>query len=202
MQVDHINNAVLSARAAAEVAAQSGHDLFWFLSPPASFEKQAIPVTDIVQEVTKKLGTMARRCAGSDVQPEDEEVLRVPGHVRARPGELPHAASSRRRASASTRGRTCERRRRSSSDAGHPVGLGMSNEIDSNMLLTSLLYCFGGFIQNEENRIVIGHANSKGTIEALNLMRTSSRAACPTRSSRGPRRRTTRASSPAASRWR
>jgi len=55
---------------------------------------------------------------------------------------------------------------------GHPVGLGMSNEIDSNMLLTSLLYCYGGFIQNEENRIVIGQgSNRKGAIEALTVMR-------------------------------
>ena len=55
---------------------------------------------------------------------------------------------------------------------GHPVGLGMSNEIDSNMLLASLLYCYGGFIQNEENRIVIGQgSNRKGAIEALQVMR-------------------------------
>ena len=55
---------------------------------------------------------------------------------------------------------------------GHPVGLGMSNEIDSNMLLTSLLYCYGGFIQNEENRIVFGQgSNRKGAIEALQVMR-------------------------------
>ena len=48
----------------------------------------------------------------------------------------------------------------------------MSPEIDSNMLLTSLLYCYGGFIQNEENRIVIGQgANRKGAIQALEVMR-------------------------------
>ena len=48
----------------------------------------------------------------------------------------------------------------------------MSNEIDSNMLLTSLLYCYGGFIQNEENRIVIGQgSNRRGAIEALQVMR-------------------------------
>jgi multiple sugar transport system substrate-binding protein len=48
----------------------------------------------------------------------------------------------------------------------------MSNEIDSNMMLTSLLYCYGGFIQNEENRIVIGQgANRKGAIAALTVMR-------------------------------
>ena len=35
--VDHINQADIPARAAAEVAAQSGHDLFFFLSPPAAY---------------------------------------------------------------------------------------------------------------------------------------------------------------------
>src|SRR6476659_5275661 len=60
VKIDHINNALLYSTGAAEVAAQSGHDLFWFISPPASFQKQAIPVTDLVQEVSKKLGPLAR----------------------------------------------------------------------------------------------------------------------------------------------
>jgi multiple sugar transport system substrate-binding protein len=53
VKIDHINNAFLYSTGAAEVAAQSGHDLFWFISPPASFQKQAIPVSDLVQEVSK-----------------------------------------------------------------------------------------------------------------------------------------------------
>src|SRR5205823_5519499 len=51
--------------------------------------------------------------------------------------------------------------------AGHPVGLGMSNELDSNMFLMSLLYCFGGALQTEDNHVAI---NSKGTIDALKYM--------------------------------
>jgi multiple sugar transport system substrate-binding protein len=60
VKVDHINNALLYGTGASEVAAQSGHDLFWFISPPSTFQKQAIPVNDLVQEVTRKLGPMAR----------------------------------------------------------------------------------------------------------------------------------------------
>ena len=56
VKVDHINNALLNSTGASEVAAQSGHDLFWFISPPAAFQKQAIPVTDLVQEVSKRSG--------------------------------------------------------------------------------------------------------------------------------------------------
>ena len=36
VRVDHVNLAELPSRAASEVAAQSGHDLFQFLSPPAA----------------------------------------------------------------------------------------------------------------------------------------------------------------------
>ena len=52
--------------------------------------------------------------------------------------------------------------------SGHPVGLGMSQELDSNMMLMSLLYCYGASLQNEENSASI---NSKATIEALKVMR-------------------------------
>src|SRR5205823_7941667 len=55
---------------------------------------------------------------------------------------------------------------------GHPIGLGMSNELDSNMLLFALLYCYGGFVQNEANQIVLNSgSNRKGAIEALKVMR-------------------------------
>ena len=38
---------------------------------------------------------------------------------------------------------------------GHPIGVGMSNEIDSNMALMAMMMCFGSFIQNKEQRVVL-----------------------------------------------
>jgi multiple sugar transport system substrate-binding protein len=52
-------------------------------------------------------------------------------------------------------------------EMGHPIGIGMSNEIDSNMALMALTMCFGGFLQNEEQRVTL---NSKGTRDALTFM--------------------------------
>ena len=37
--VDHVTTAEIPARAAAEVAAKRGHDLFMFVSPPAAYEQ-------------------------------------------------------------------------------------------------------------------------------------------------------------------
>ena len=102
--VDHIANTQLDARAASEVAAQSGHDIFQFLAPPAIYEDQVINHKDIVAQVEKKVGKMGTLAQAVDLQPEDEEVLRRLRQLRARPGRL--AA------------RPLERRRRGADDVG------------------------------------------------------------------------------------
>jgi multiple sugar transport system substrate-binding protein len=171
VKIDHINNALLYSTAAAEVAAQSGHDLFWFISPPASFQKQAIPVTDLVQEVSKKAGRMTRVARKATYNPKTKQFYGFPeGYA---PDPVQYRRSFLQEAGVSLN--TWDDLRKGAAklkQIGHPVGLGMSNEIDSNMLLTSLLYCYGGFIQNEENRIVIGQgSNRRGAIQALQVMK-------------------------------
>ena len=78
VKVDHINNALLYSTGAAEVAAQSGHDLFWFISPPSSFQKQTVPVTDLVQEVSKKVGRMAKVARKSTYNPKTKQFYGFP----------------------------------------------------------------------------------------------------------------------------
>ena len=171
VKIDHINNALLYSTGAAEVAAQSGHDLFWFISPPASFQKQTLPMTDLVQEVSKKVGRMSRVARKSTYNPKTKQFYGFPETYA--PDPVQYRRSFLQQAGVSLR--TWDDLRQGAAklkQLGHPVGLGMSNEIDSNMLLTSLLYCYGGFIQNEENRIVIGQgSNRKGAIEALQVMK-------------------------------
>ena len=171
VKVDHIGNALLYGRGATEVAAQDGHDLFWFISPPSTFQKQAIPVTDLVQEVTRKLGPMSRVARKSTYNPKTKQFYGFPESYA--PDPVHYRRSYLQEVGGSLR--TWDDVRAAAPKlkaAGHPVGLGMSNEIDSNMLLTSLLYCYGGFIQNEENRIVIGQgSNRRGAIQALQVMR-------------------------------
>ncbi len=171
VKVDHINNALLYSTGASQVAAQSGHDLFWFISPPSTFQKQTIPVTDLVQEVSRKLGPMSRVARKSTYNPKTKQFYGFPDDYA--PDPVQYRRSYLQEAGVSLN--TWEDLRQGApklKQMGHPVGLGMSNEIDSNMLLTSLLYCYGGFIQNEENRIVIGQgSNRRGAIQALTVMR-------------------------------
>jgi multiple sugar transport system substrate-binding protein len=167
VHVDHINNALLPSAAASEVAAQSGHDLVQFLFPPSALEKQVVPVNDLVQEVTKKLGKMTDVAYKSTYNPKTKRYFGfadnyVPDPIQYRrsfwfnAGIAPSTWDNVRKAAAKLK------------QAGHPVGLGMSNEIDSNMFLLSLLYCYGGALQTAEGRPNI---NTKGTIAALKVMK-------------------------------
>jgi multiple sugar transport system substrate-binding protein len=172
VKIDHINNALLYATATSEVAAQSGHDLFQFLNPPSSFQKQVVPMNDIVQQVTKKLGPMTRVAQRSTYNPKTKKYFGFPDNYV--PDPITYRKSILNAAGVSLN--SWEGLRKGAAKlkaAGHPIGLGMStNDLDSNMFLFSLLYCYGGFIQNEENRIVFGQGKSrKGAIEALKLMR-------------------------------
>ena len=165
--VDHVNQALLPARAASEVAAQSGHDLFQFLTPPAAYEDQVIDHREVVEEVTRRRGTISDVALRSTYNPRTRKYFAFadgyppdPIHYRTdlwsevgiRPDTWEHVLQAAPKLKA----------------LGHPIGIGMANEIDSNMTLTSLLMCFGAFIQNEEQRVVF---DSKNAVEALRFGR-------------------------------
>jgi multiple sugar transport system substrate-binding protein len=165
--VDHINQADIPARAAAEVAAQSGHDLFFFLAPPAAYEDQVEPMNDVVQEVTRKRGKMKDLAHKATYNPRTKKYFAfsdnyVPDPVNWRSdlwgqvGLRPTSWDNVLKAAPKLRA------------IGNPIGIGMSNEIDSNMALMAMMMCFGSFIQNEEQRVVL---NSKETVEVLKFGR-------------------------------
>jgi multiple sugar transport system substrate-binding protein len=167
VQVDHINLAQLPARALSEVAAKSGHDIFGHLSPQAGLEDQVINHKEIVQEVTRKVGKVSQVGFKSCYNPRTkkwhgfpENYVPDPIHFRRdlwkQVGIKPSTWDDVRKAAPKLKA------------LGHPVGLGMSNELDSNMLLIALLQCYGAFIQNSHAKVAI---NSKNTIQALKLMR-------------------------------
>jgi multiple sugar transport system substrate-binding protein len=167
VHVDHINNALLPSAAASEVAAQSGHDMVQFLFPPSALEKSTLPLNDIVQEVSKKLGKMTDVAFRSTYNPKTKRYFGFPDNYVPDPihyrksmwfnaGIAPNTWENIRKAAPILK------------KAGHPVGLGMSNELDSNMMLMSLLYCYGSSLQDAKGNPAI---NNRGTIAALNVMK-------------------------------
>ena len=165
--VDHISQAELPARVAAEAAAGRGHDLVATLAPLPQYEDRVINHKEIVQEVTRKRGKMAQVAYRSTYNPRTKKYFGFSDNYAPDPvnyrtdlwgalGIRPTTWDNVLRAAPRLRARN------------NPIGLGMSNEIDSNMFLIALMMCFGSFIQNREHRVVL---NSKETREVLRFGR-------------------------------
>jgi multiple sugar transport system substrate-binding protein len=166
--VDHISAAEIRARAAAEVAAQKGHDLFMFLDPPAVYESQVIDHTEIIQEIEGKYGKMLELAHKSTFNPKTKKYFGVsdnwvpdPGNYRQdlwdAVGMLPDTWDDVRVGGAKIK-----------QQMGNPVGIGLSQELDTSMAMRAIMYSFGSHEQNEEGHLTI---NSKETLEAVKFVR-------------------------------
>jgi len=54
--IDRVSFADIVPRATAEVAAQQGHDVYFFISPPSQFEPQVLDLADINREAERRYG--------------------------------------------------------------------------------------------------------------------------------------------------
>src|SRR5438270_5126161 len=168
--VDNINLTELKTRAASEVSAREGHDLFMLLSPPAAYEKQVIDMTHVYQEVEKKHGKKIDLAHKSTYSPKTKKYFAFSDAYTPDPGNWhkdwwteagypngPDTYDDLRAGAKKIRDKT-----------GHPCGLGLSQELDTSMAMRALLWSFGGAEQDVEGRVTI---NSKNTIEALKFMK-------------------------------
>ncbi len=166
VKVEHINNTLLDTRAAAEVAAQSGHDLFMSLHPLASYEDQVINHAPIIQEIQRKVGKYGPLGQASTYNPKTKKYFAVSDNYVPDPviwrhdlwngiGEAPFTWDHVRKAAPKLKA------------LGHPIGIGQSQELDSNMALIAFMMCFGAFIQNAHNRPTL---NTKNAVEAVKFM--------------------------------
>jgi multiple sugar transport system substrate-binding protein len=165
--IEHINNTLLDQRAAAEVAAQSGHDLFFNLHPMAAYEDQVINHKSIVQEAQRKLGPYMDIAQKSTYNQKTKKYFAVSDSYVPDPvvwrkdfwggvGEAPYTWDHVRKAAPKLKA------------IGHPIGIGQSsNDLDSNMALSAFLMCFGSFLQHPNNRPWL---DTKKTVQAVKFM--------------------------------
>jgi len=168
--VDHIAPTEITARAAAEASARKGHDLFLFQSPPAAYGPQVFDLADVVSEVEKRHGPMIELAKKSTFDPRtakyfafSDSYVPDPGNYRI---DLWTAVGYPKGPDSWEDLRIGGRKIKEK--FGNPVGLGLSQETDSNMALRALLWSFGGAEQDEQGRVVL---DSKETIEALKFAR-------------------------------
>ena len=168
--VDNINLVDLPARAAAEVSAKKGHDLFMFLSPPAAYEPQAIDMTHVYQEVERKHGKKIDLAHKSTYNPKTKKYFAFSDAYTPDPGNwhkdwwteagYPNGPDTY---DDLLKGATKIREK-----SGHPCGIGLGQELDTSMAMRAILWSFGGAEQDEAGNVTI---NSKNTIEALKYVK-------------------------------
>src|SRR5438034_7700414 len=168
--VDHIAIGEINARAAAEVAAKKGHDLFMFLAPPAAYEKQVIDHAEIYQELEKKHGKAIDLAVESTLNPKTRKYFAFSDSYVPDPGDYrkdlfekvgyPNGPD--------TWDDLLKAGKKIKDQFGNPVGIGLSQELDTNMAMRALLWSFGGAEQTADGKPAL---KSKQTVEAVKFMR-------------------------------
>ena len=157
--VDHFDINQLPAHAEAEVASQQGHDLFHFnLATPAPFEDHVDRPPGIVEEVEAKFGKMPPFVDRSVFNPRTKKYFGFSALLDARPVHYRTDlwGSIGARPDTWEDVRVAGRRLKAQ---GHPVGIGMGSDLESNIILLGLMHGFGASVQDEEANVVI---NSRG----------------------------------------
>lgn len=167
--VDHIDLAELGTRLSSEIAAGEGHDLVELLSPPSAFEPSVLDLTDLNEEARRRFGQQTELCTRSSFNPTTGKFYGFchgwvpdPGDFRRSMWEqidLPDGPS--------TYQELLEGGTRIREEQGVHMGIGMSNEIDSNMAARAMIWSFGGSVQDADENVVL---NSPETIEAVDYM--------------------------------
>ena len=168
--VDHIAIGEINARAAAEVSAKKGHDLFMFLSPPAAYENQVIDHREIYEEVQRKHGKPIDLAIKSTFNPKTKKFFAFSDSYVPDPGNYRHDLWSQVGfpKGPDTYHDLLVGGKRIKEKFGNPIGIGLSQELDTNMAVRAVLWSYGGAEQTPDGKPAL---YSKNTIEAVKYVR-------------------------------
>jgi maltose-binding protein MalE len=169
VSVDHIDNAQIPTRIAAEIQAKQGHDVIQYIAPLSQFEPSVEDLKDITDEATNRWGQQLELSKLSSFNPATGKFYAYS------PGWVPDPGDYRRslwEAAGLPNGpATWEDLLRGGTEIkqskGTQLGIGMSQEIDSNMAGRALLWSYGASVQDENEQVVI---NSDETVAAVEFM--------------------------------
>lgn len=165
--VEYFPIAEVSARAEAEVAAQSGHDIFSFGSPPASLEDSVIDHRELVEDVEAKLGKATGLMQRSCFNPKTGKYFGFPEFWTPQP--VHYRVDLWDAVAPASRPSTWEDVRLAGPEllaSGHPVGIGMSEHQESSWALLAVMHSYGASVQDVEGRLVL---KSPATVEAVKV---------------------------------
>lgn len=167
--VDHIDVGDVPARISAEISAGQGHDLLQYIAPLAQFEPSVLDLADVTQEANNRYGEQLEICRLSSFNPTTEKFYAFA------PGWVPDPGNYRRSLweavglpdGPSTWDELLQGGSEIMASQDVQLGIGMSQEIDSNMAGRALMWSYGASIQDENENVVL---NSPETVAAVEYM--------------------------------
>jgi hypothetical protein len=168
--VDHIEVTTIPARLESEISARSGHDLAQFIGPLPQLEPSVVDLADVSKEAERRFGKQIELCRRSSLNPTTKKFYAYS------PGWVPDPGNYRKsmwsKVGLPNGPTSWEELREGGAEIKAkqkvPVGIGMSQEIDSNMAGRALLWSYGGAIQDEQEQVVL---NSPETVAAVTYMK-------------------------------
>jgi len=167
--VDHIPVQDVPARAAAEVSAGSGHDLFGFNGAGGAhlYRRFFINVADLVKETEKKYGPVSTIGKQLGYNADDgtwsafpDFYINFPGMYQKSMwdeiGVVPDTWDNVRKGGAKLKAK------------GHPVGISLGHSNDPSTTWRGLLWSYGASIQDEAGKNIV--LNSKEAVEATKFV--------------------------------
>lgn len=174
ISIDHINIADLTTTLSSEISAGSGHDLIEMGPEAAQFEPSLIALNDLNEEIQQEFGkpfTVSKRvsynpvtkryyafCHGWTIDPGD---YRKSLWETAGAADGPHTWLD-----LASVGGEIKRKQ------GVQVGIGMSQEIDSNMAARAVLWSFDTAVQDKSGAVILDQGiYYKRAIEAVKYLK-------------------------------
>jgi ABC-type glycerol-3-phosphate transport system substrate-binding protein len=169
VRVDHVDVANVPTQIASELQAGQGHDLMQYIATLSQFEPSVLDLRDINEEAESRYGEQLKICRDSSYNPHTDK------YYAFSPGWVPDPGNFRRSLwepvglaeGPKTWDELLQGGKEIMSSQNVQLGLGMSQEIDSNMAGHALMWSYGASIQDENERVVL---NSPETVAAVEFM--------------------------------
>jgi multiple sugar transport system substrate-binding protein len=167
--VDHVGFADVVPRATAEVAAQAGHDIHMFLGLASAFEEHVVDLSDVVANLEKKYGKEVELARRSTYNPFTKKQFALSDMWVPDPGNYHKEAWTKigmanGPATYEDLAKAAPEIKKAMPQMQIPIGVGLSQDIDSNMAVRNILWCHGGSIQDKDGNVVL---NAPETLAAL-----------------------------------
>ncbi len=168
--VDHISLSDLRSTFAAEVVAGRGHDLIEFIDPPSDFEPSVLDLTDVNHEAERRFGKQVPVATRSTYNPDTKKFYGFCHGWTIDPGD--YRKSLWEKVGMPDGPKTWEDlllySARIKKELGVQNGIGISQELDSNMAGRALLWSFDTGTQDTDENVIL---DNKRTIEAVKYMK-------------------------------